>query len=244
MPAVALSPNGEILAWALEDFSIQLMLISNKILLYTLVGHTDIIGKLSFSPHGDRLFSASHDTWVRVWDMEGNLTHTFQPQGAPDFPTEVLGIGIFPDGTMLATVPFDGPVKFWDLKVYKSVRELGSTGIYVTSDISFAHDGQLVASDTATDLFLWKISSGTELLSGNLGISSRSVAFSPDGRFLAYGKSGEKFDVVLSSTDGLQKIRILEGRPTPIGILIFSPDGSLLLSSDWVETQVWRVEDG
>jgi len=71
-----------------------------------------------------------------------------------------------------------------------------------------------------------------------------AVAFSPDGRFLAYGESGEKFDVVLSSPDGSQKIRTLEGHPSPIGTLIFSPDSSLLLSSDWVETLIWRVEDG
>ncbi len=243
-PAVALSPDGEILAWALEDFSIQLIRISDKKLLHTLTGHTDIIGKLSFSPNGDRLFSASHDTWVRIWDMEGNLIHAFQPPGALGFPDEVLGIGISPDGTMLATIPFDGPVKLWDLKDYKLVRELGAYGGYDTSDISFSPDGQVVASDTANGLFLWKTSNGTELLGGNPGINSMAMAFSPDGRFLAYSEIGEKFDVVLSSPDGVQKIRTLEGHPAPVGILFFSPDSSLLLSSDWVETRIWRVEDG
>jgi WD40 repeat protein len=243
-PAVALSPDGEILAWALEDFSIQLIRIADKKLLHTLTGHTDIIGKLSFSPNGDRLFSASHDTWVRVWDMGGNLVHGFQPPGALGYPNEVLGIGVSPDGTMLATIPFDGPVKMWDLKDYKLVRELGGTGGYDTSDISFSPDGQLVASDAATGLFLWNTLDGTELLSGNPGISSMAMAFSPDGRFLAYGESGEKFDVVLSSPDGAKRIRTLEGHPAPVGILIFSPDSSLLLSSDWVEILIWQVEDG
>jgi WD40 repeat protein len=240
LPAVALSPDREVLAWALEDLSIQLIRISDKKLLHTLTGHTDLIGKLSFSPNGDRLFSASHDTW----DMEGNLVHAFQPTGALGFPNEVLGIGISPDGTMLATIPFDGPVKLWDLEDYKLVRELGGTGGYDTSDISFSPDGQLVASDTATGLFLWKTSDGTELLGGNPGINSMAMAFSPDGRYLAYGESGEKFDVVLSSPDGAKRIRTLEGHPAPVGILFFSPDSSLLLSSDWVETRIWQVEDG
>jgi WD40 repeat protein len=252
-PAVALSPDGEILAWALEDFSIQLIRISDKKILHTLTGHTDIIGKLRFSPNGDRLFSASHDTWVRVWDMEGNLVHAFQPPGALGYPDEVLGIGISPDGTMLATIPFDGPVKLWDLKDYELVRELrglaGGSGGYDTSDISFSPDGQLVAADTATGLFLWKTLDGIELLGGNPGINSMAAAFSPDGRLLAYGETGEKydvvkFDVVLSSPDGTQKIRTLEGHPAPVGILFFSPDSSLLLSSDWVETRIYRVEDG
>jgi WD40 repeat protein len=243
-PAVAVSPDGEVLAWALEDFSIQLIRISDKKLLHTLTGHTDIIGKLIFSPNGDRLFSASHDTWVRVWDMQGNLVHAFQPPGAIGYPDEVLGIGISPDGTMLATIPFDGPVKLWDLKDYQLARELGATGGLDTSDISFSPDSQLIASDTATGLFLWKTSDGTELLSGNPGINSMAVAFSPDGRFLAFGEMEEKFDVVLSSPDGTQRIRTLEGHPAPVGILFFSPDSSLLLSSDWVETRIWKVEDG
>lgn len=247
-PAVALSPDGEVLAWALEDFSIQLIRISDKILLHTLTGHTDIIGKLSFSPDGDRLISASHDTWVRIWDMEGNLIHAFQPPGALGFPNEVLGIGISPDGTMLATIPFDGPVKLWDLKDYKLIKELrglaGGSGGYDTSDIAFSPDGHLVAADTATGLFLWKTLDGTELLGGNPGINSMAVAFSPDGRFLAYSEIGEKFDVVISSPDGNEKIRTLEGHPAPVGLLFFSPDSSLLLSSDWVETRIWQVEDG
>ena len=71
-----------------------------------------------------------------------------------------------------------------------------------------------------------------------------AVDFSPDGRYLAYGAIGEKFDVVLSSPDGTQKIRTLEGHAAPVGIVFFSPDGSLLLSSDWIETRIWRVKDG
>jgi WD40 repeat protein len=239
-----MSPDGKFLAWALDDLSIQLIRISDKKLLYTLTGHTELIGKLSFSPDGERLFSASHDTWVRIWDLEGNLVHTFQPTGALDIPNEVLGIGVSPDGMMLATIPFDGPVKLWDLKKYKLVRELGGSGGFDTSDITFSPDGQLVASDTATGLFLWKTTNGTELLGGNPGINSMAVAFSPDGSLLAYGEIGDKYDVVLSLPDGSRKIRTLEGHPSPVGSVIFSPDSSLLLSSDWVEIRVWRVVDG
>jgi WD40 repeat protein len=244
MPAVALSPDGEILAWALEDLSIQLIRLPDKELLHTLTGHTDIIGKLRFSPDGDRLVSASHDTWVRIWNMDGNEVHAFQPTGAGDFPNEVLGMGISPDGTMLATIPFDGPVKIWDLEDYQLIRELGAFGGYDTSDIAFSPDGQFVAADTANGLFLWRTSDGTELLGGNPGTNSMAMAFSPDGRFLAYSEIGEKFDVVLSSPDGSKEIRRLEGHPSPVWELFFSPDSSLLLSADGVEIRIWRVEDG
>jgi WD40 repeat protein len=71
-----------------------------------------------------------------------------------------------------------------------------------------------------------------------------AMAFSPDGRFLAYSEIGEEYNFVLSSPDGTQKIRTLKGNPSPVGILFFSPDSSLLLSSDSVETRIWQVEVG
>lgn len=244
MLAVAVSPDGETLAWSLDDNTIQLIRVEDGKLLHTLQGHTDMIGKLRFSPDGSRLYSASHDTWVRVWDMDGNEVFAFQPTGANNLPNEVLGIGISPDGKVLATIPFDGPAKLWNAQDGSLSKQLGGTGAFDTSDIVFSPDGQLVAADTATGLFLWKTAKGTELLGGNPGINSMAVAFSPDGRFLAYGEIGKKSVIVLASPGGKDKIRTLEGHAAPVGELIFSPDGAHLLSSDWVENRLWRVEDG
>ena len=242
--ALALSPNGKIIAWALQDNTIQLVQVSDKKLLHTLSGHTDWIGKLRFSPSGDRLYSASHDTWVRVWDLNGNQLGSFQVIGAGGWPDQVLGIGISPDGKTVSTIPFDGPVDLWDAENFQLIKALGGSAGFDTSDIVFSPDGQFIAADTATGLFLWKTLDGTQLLGGNPGINSMAVAFSPDGKYLAYSDIGENSEIVLSSPDGSEQIRTLEGQLSPIGDLIFSPDGSTLLSSDWVEIRVWRVEDG
>ncbi len=242
LTAVVLSPDGNTLAWALADNTMQLIRISDKKLLHTLIGHTDVIGKLRFSPHGDRLYSASHDSWVRIWDLDGNLVGAFQPTGGAS-SNGVLGIGISPDGSMIATIPFDGPVKLWDLSDYHLVRQLGAYGGYETSDAAFSPDGQLIVAETANGLFLWKTSDGTELLGGNPGINTMAAAFSPDGRLLAYAEIGETYDVVLTSPDGSKRIRTLTGDPGPVWELFFSPDSALLVSGG-VETRVWRVADG
>lgn len=242
--ATALSPDGKYLAWALDNHNIQLINISENKVLNTLIGHKGIVGKLLFSPDGTRLFSASHDTWFKEWDLKGNLINAFQPTGALGLPTEVLGIGISPDGSMLATIPFDGPVKLWWTGNFRLIRVLGAYGGFDTSDISFSPDGKLISVDTATGLFLWETSTGRTLIQGNPGINTMATIFSPDGRFLAYGEIGEKNKVVVSTPDGAQKIRILDGLVGPTGILFFSPDSSLLLASDWVETRIWRVDDG
>ena len=145
---------------------------------------------------------------------------------------------------MLATIPFDGPVKLWWTGNLSLLRILGATGGFDTSDISFSPDGKLVSADTATGLFLWETSTGRALIQGNPGINTMATIFSPDGRVLAYGEIGEKNKVVVSTPDGAQKIRILDGLTGPAGILFFSPDSSLLLASDWGETRIWRVDDG
>jgi WD40 repeat protein len=64
--AAALSPDGETLAWSLEDSTIQLVQVSQGTVRYSLNGHPDPVLHLLFSPPGDNLFSASHDGFVRI----------------------------------------------------------------------------------------------------------------------------------------------------------------------------------
>ena len=238
----AISPDGQTLAWSLEDNSLQLVRVSDQKILSTMQGHTDIVFKLRFSPSGDRLYSASHDTWVRIWDINGEEVGAFQPTGADDLPSEVLGIGISPDGTQLASIPFDGPVKLWDINEKKQAAVLGGSGGFDTSDAVFSPDGQYVAADLATGLYLWSYLDGTPLWDDLK--NSMAVSFSPDGRFLAYSNIGENNDIILSSPDGAQTIRVLSGHQGPVWELVFSPDSSLLASTDGMELRIWNAEDG
>lgn len=237
---VALSPDGELLAWARQDYTIQLTRVADGKLLNTLEGHTFPVNKLRFSPTGDRLFSASMDTWVRIWDRNGKLLDTFEPTGADNLPNEIQGIGISPDGTMLGSVPFDGPAKVWNLDSKKEIVNLGVNGGDVTSDIAFSPDGQFVAADPIGQLSLWRTSDWTTIWSG---ATSMAFAFSPDSRFLAYSDMNDNYNVKLRSLEGADETRILEKQQTFIYDLIFSPDGSLLASAG-AGIQIWDMETG
>jgi len=235
-PVVAISPDGEVLAWALEDGTVQLTRISDQAVLTNITpGQVSPI-KLEFSPAGDRLFSASHDGTLKVWDMEGNLLNGFQPGGG-----EFMNIGLSHDGTMLATIPSDGEITLWNADNFKIITGLSSSGGYDTSDVVFSPDGEYIAADLATGLFLWKLPDRTELLGASSAINSMAAAYSPDGSLLAYSDLNH---IVLSSPDGSQILRTLEGHRSPIFELLFSPDGSTLVSADDMEIRVWRVEDG
>jgi WD40 repeat protein len=237
--SAALSPDGETLAWSLEDNSIQLLRIADGAVLHTLEGHPDPVFKLRFSPSGDRLYSTSHDSWVRAWDLQGNLVGSFQPTGG-----EVLGIGISTDGNTLAAIPSDGPVVLWDLAKNQKLAELATgTGGYDTSDAAFSPDGQYLAVDLATGLFVWRLSDGE--LAWEEHPHSMTGAFSPDGRFLAYADIAQGNRVFLLSPGDFQPDTSLEMNPEGgVWELFFSPDGSKLAATDGIEVRIWEVDGG
>jgi WD40 repeat protein len=231
--AAALSPDGKTLAWSLADNTIQLISLADQTPLATLAGHTEVVTKLRFTPAGDRLVSASHDFTTRIWDLAGQPPVVLQAG-------DVLGIGISPDGNTLATIPFDGPVSLWDLSG-NPIGELGGSGGYDTSDAVFSTDGQYLAADLATGLFLWRLSDGEQLWDNHP--NSMAITYSPDGQYLAYANIDDS-SLVLASPDGSQVIRTLTAPAGRIWELFFSPDSSLLAATDGVEIPIWQTSDG
>ena len=234
--AAAFSPDGQTLAWALEDFTIQLVQVSDGKILHSMPGHTNMITKLLFSPGGDKLFSASADGYVRIWDPQGEALDALM------VGPEVEGLGISSDGTQLATVPFDGPVELWDLTESRKIKALGGTGGFITSDPVFSPDGKYLAADLASGLYLWQLSDGKSLWDDLK--NSMAITYSPDGRFLAYGLIADDSKISIASPDGAQIIRTLEGIHGPVWGLIFSPDSSMLAATDGNEIWIWQAEDG
>jgi WD40 repeat protein len=243
---VAVSPAGDRLALALNnDNTIRIYQVSDRKLLHTLIGHTDIITELEFSPDGKKLYSASHDSWVRVWDQDGKAIGSFQPTGADNFPGQVLGMGLSPDGKLLATIPFDGKTKLWDAQTFaqapRAVRELGAFGGYDNSDAWFSPDGQYLAAITANGLFLWKVADGTQLMGGNPGINAMAAAWTPDNELVYWDVQGNN-ELTFVSEDGSKQIRNLPAA-TPVWSISFSPDGSLMVAASNIETRIWHVGD-
>jgi WD40 repeat protein len=244
-----LSPDQQLIAIPRPDFSIALIRLVDKQVKATLSGHTAFVTGLAFSVKGDRIFTSSMDKTVRTWDLSGKSLHVFQPNGADNLPSEVVGLGLSPDGARLVTIPAEGLIKAWDTTEYKKQGSYEGpiSGGYNGASATFSPDGRYLAVGLAAGtgaVSLWRVADGELLWRGGLF----GFAFSPDSQYFASTqmKEGNDFQeqVFIRSGDGQQIIRVLDQTfETAIGVILFSPDSSQLLTGGDV-TQVWRIADG
>jgi WD40 repeat protein len=98
LSAIALSPDGQLLAWAqvaegAAKQPIQLVETGTGKIRRTLPGHARPVITLEFSPDGQRLASAGLDNVVRFWKLNG------QEGNVGPFHTVVTGFVFSPDGS-------------------------------------------------------------------------------------------------------------------------------------------------
>jgi phospholipase A-2-activating protein len=73
-------------------------------------GHTDTVRSVAYIPSLSMLVSGSHDTFVKVWTLDGNCLQTMEGHGAL-----VFSVAASPDGTMVASGSEDNTVRVWGL---------------------------------------------------------------------------------------------------------------------------------
>jgi WD40 repeat protein len=146
--AIAVTPDGDMLAAACENSAVELWNPLVDKLLRTFEGHTDAVTCVAFSPAdqknpaGKYLATGSKDRTVRIWATgDGRLLARLNGHGH-----WVLGLTYSPSGDILASASRDGTVRLWYPKVGQEEQlTLEGGGGWLTA-VAFSPDGKTLAA--------------------------------------------------------------------------------------------------
>jgi WD40 repeat protein len=174
-------------------------------------------------------------TKVEILDSEFNVLKELNGH-----TTDVASVVFSPDGKYLASGDDSGVICFWSIDNWNNTKTLYS-GMVPT--IIFSADGKLFASgDWDGKIIIWDTNTWREIrklkhadessnalsMESFLNSQIRSIAFSPDGKYLVSG--GNDGIVCIWSTDTWNKVNALKGHEHWISCVTFSPDGKYIVS--------------
>ena len=204
---------------------------------------------LGFFGHGNRLLSASDVHMLQIWDAEdGHLLTTFRGHEGV-----VEDIAVSTDGNQVASSSTDKTVRVWNPHAIPRMRTLVGPTSNVTC-VEFSPSGDLVVSGSLEgDVQAWDSQHGRLVSSCNVKSIVMSLAFSPDGRFVAIGNGriwvwdlsrGSLSSLADHPSDGGMigtGVQFLSG----ISQLLFSSDGERIVSFGGDNTvRIWNAKDG
>lgn len=161
--AIAWSPVGPpyTLASASDDKSILLWspLSSDfPISPSPLLGHSNYVYSLAFSPKGNMLVSGSYDEAVFLWDVRaGRVMRSLPAHSDP-----VGGVDFLRDGTMVCSCAGDGLIRIWDAGTGQCLKTLVDEDRRPVTSVRFTPNGRFVLAWTLDhSIRLWRYTEGT-----------------------------------------------------------------------------------
>ncbi len=191
--SVAWSPDGKSLAIGSASdydpqgkpspYAVYVVNTSTWDLGFTLLGHTDEVVGLEYSPDGSLLASSSHDGTVRIWDVSSGLVSSVIkiPLGAN---YEAYDISWSGDGSQVAIqTPQD--IWLWDFNrgFVPWPWAYGQSG--ESSQLEWCRKSNLLAYKDYFEVILLDTSTGRKVRSLNPHEGVRSLSWSPDCRYIA-----------------------------------------------------------
>lgn len=210
----------------------------------TLYGASKAIGCVAFSPDGLRFAVGGNESSIRIC-----RTATMAEElKLPGHTAPVTSVSFSPDGKLIATASEDRTVRLWDAKSGKPVRTLSGHKGHVLC-LSFHRDSQQLASgggnpiETAKtgEIILWNVATGTPISQSSPVMPIvHAIAFSPDGKSLAYATQNGAaiWDPASNRTTPFR------GLSTDVKTLAWSSDAKTLAAGSKREVTLWNVETG
>ncbi|WP_416676366.1 WD40 domain-containing protein [Egbenema bharatensis] len=234
--SLSFSPDGQTIATASEDNTLQLWDLENPQMPTSRRDHQGAIYAVSFSPDGQMLATASGDHTVKLWwrKCDWQCPYTLEAHQAA-----VYSVSFSSDGQMLATASADHTVKLWQ-KNGQFIRTLEAHQAPIRAAIFHPSGETIVTASEDQTVKLWSLDGELlQTLSGHLG-SVYGLSYSPDGQFLATASADHT--VRLWRQDG-QFLHTLSGHQAPVRSVSFSPDGQTIATAGEDNTvKLWGLD--
>lgn len=237
--AVAISPNGSMIASAGADNKVRLWSLSSGLLRQTLGAGSRTNTSVAFSPSGRLVAAGSIDARVRIWKTSSGRKQITLKGHAHD----VNAVAFSADGRWLATGSKDQTIILWSTSNWRAAHTLTGHTAEVLA-VAFSPNGQLLAtagSDKA--IKIWDMESFT-VLATFTGHRRKilSLAFSPNGKYIASGGAGD--GVRIWSVQRGSVLHRLDELPQAMSVQ-FSPNGKYVAAGgDGGQIVYWDAYNG
>jgi WD40 repeat protein/DNA-binding SARP family transcriptional activator/class 3 adenylate cyclase len=197
-------------------------------------GHDVDVNHVAFSPDGSKLATTGDDGELKVWDPStGRLLASLSGDGS------TWGPSFSADGSLVGAGAWDGegnPVRVLDLSTGRVVSDVLVAGAF---DAALSPDGKRLAVSTVLGTSaVFDVETGEKAFRLGEG-DSRSVSWSPDGRYVA-ATSDDSIRVWDAATGRLR--HTLLGHSGLVWSVAWSPDSSRLVTGGADGTaRVWKI---
>jgi WD40 repeat protein len=245
---VAISPDVNYVAVGFEEGTLNFYALPSLQLIWQQQEiHQREITRLTFSPDGAWLASASYDGFIKLWEVTSGHQLNIVEVGSP-----INEVTFSPNGKILATANYDGTLGLFNL-------DNNQTNPFPNNPFP-AHDGPVssVAFDSSNSRLLSSGSQDNKVLLWNIAnhpptpltsqwpVVQDSVAwvtFSPDNQWFA--SVGRDQAVNLYKVDNSQQLHHLTGHTNTIYRAIFSPDSQQIITASADATiRCWDLNQG
>jgi hypothetical protein len=243
--ALAISPDCRRLVTASADGTAQVWEAQGGKQLLTLKGHIAPVFSAAFSRDGQRIVTGSADQTVKLWDAStGQQLRTLRGHAGA-----VKSVAFSPDEQRIATGSGDQTAKIWETATGKLLLTLEGYSGFISS-VVFSPDGRrLLTGSWDMTVKEWEVASGKQLRTFRTPKGSgswiRSVAYSPDGQWVAAGAGTGGDGVILWDAATGQQSHSLRGFLTEGNSIAFSPDSQRIVAcSEGGAGKMWDTANG